>query len=332
MIGRVPLSPPTMHKHSLLMLFLAGGLPAQQFTETFPFPDGPLIPGWTQQTSAWVVKNQRVTQTSGAVWSYLTLDAFPNLAACAVDVDVYFPTTPILCFGGPCARHPGGSGSVGQVMAKVQGSASFNIFYVYEQPGSAVSSSLAATPSATMRLIVRGRTAWSMVDTNMDGIFDSTTLQRVFAATTTKDRGLAGIDAYNTAEMDNFKLYDAVLQADATTLPKIGTTYKMSFTAELVNGLPTPWIVALSLGKAGIPVLGGRQLPLTLDPLFNASLGFGMSGLLQTSAPDGTASISLPGDPALVGLRVFAAGVTIDGSKPLAIGAISNDHTFVITS
>jgi hypothetical protein len=246
---------------------------------------------------------------------------------------VYFPATPTLCFGGPTARHAGGSGMVGQIMAKVQGSSNFNVFYMYEQPGTAVSATIApATLAATMRMIVRGRTAWTMVDTNMDGIFDTTTLQRVFAAATTKDRGLAGIDAYNTTELDNFKLYDAVLQEDPTTLPKIGTIYKMSFTAELVNSAPTPWIVALSLGKAGIPVLNGRQLPLTLDALFNASLGFGLSGLLQASAPDGTAALALPNDPALVGLRVFAAGVTLDGTKPLAIGAISNDHTFVIAS
>lgn len=113
-------------------------------------------------------------------------------------------------------------------------------------------------------MITRGRTTWFQLDTNTDGNFDHT-ITRPFSAAASKDRGYVCITGYNLAEVDNFKFFDAVLQEDTTTLPKIGTVYKMSFTADLVNALPTPWIVVLSLGKAGIPVFAGRQIPLSLD-------------------------------------------------------------------
>ena len=330
-----------MHHHRSLVVLasLAAGLSAQQLIETFSYPDGPVIPGWTAQASTWAIQGGRAVATGGPVWSYLTVDRFPNVAACAVDVDVFYPVTNGLHFGGVCARHPGGSGS-GLVMAKVQDNSllgAFNAIYLYEQPGSNTHYSLTAINSlaGTLRLIVKGRVAWTMWDGNLDGVFEFALPSRPFAQATTQDRGYVGIDGYNSASMDNFEFFDAVLMEDPTTPPRIGTTYKMTLTAEMnrvgAQLVPTPWTVALALGRAGIPFPDGRGLPLTFDPLFQASLSLGMSGVLLSPGVDGVASLPLPNDPNLVGLRVFAAGVTIDGSRPFPIGAISNDHSFVIS-
>ena len=336
--SQFPISIPnthSMHKLSLTAFAtLAVALPAQQLTETFSYPDGP-APGWTNQTLVQTVKSGRLVPSGTKSPHYITLNAFPNVGASVVDVDVYYPTLVGLHYGGLTARHPGGSGSVGQVYAKLQDNSAvgygyYSSMYVYEAPGSATSLITGInTLAATLRLITVGRTAWVQLDKDKDGVFDHT-LTRAFAAATTKDRGLVGVTGYNLSEMDDFKFYDAVVLADPTTPPKINTTYKLTFDAELVAAAPTPWLVAFSLGKAGIPLGGGRRLPLSLDVLFNATVGMGFTGLLTATAPQGVVSLPLPNDPGLVGLRIFAAGVTVDASKPLAIGAISNDHSFVI--
>lgn len=316
------------------LLALAVTLPAQQFTETFTYPDGP-APGWTNQTLAQTVKSGRLVPSGTKSPHYITLDAYPNVAASVVDVDVYYPAVVGLHYGGLTARHPGGSGSVGQLYAKLQdnsgtGFGYYSSMWLYEAPGGATSLTTGInTLAGTVRLITLGRTAWYQLDSNKDGIFEST-ITRPFAAATTKDRGYVGITGYNLAEMDDFKFYDAVVMQDPTTPPKINTTYQMTFDAELVGGNPTPWLVAFSLGKAGIPLGAGRSLPLTFDPLFNATVGLGFGGLLTSAAPQGVVQLPLPNDPGLVGLQVFAAGITIDSSKLYGIGAISNDHMFTI--
>jgi hypothetical protein len=51
-------------KHPLQIcssLLLASTLAGQQFTETFPFPNGPTIPGWTQRNNGnWSIINGRL--------------------------------------------------------------------------------------------------------------------------------------------------------------------------------------------------------------------------------------------------------------------------------
>lgn len=322
----------------LLVSTLAASLSAQQFTETFSFPDGPVIPGWTQQNLTWQVKGQRLIPTGGKSFHYITIDRFPNVADCVVDVDVYYPAIVGLHYGGTCARHPGGTGENGLVMIKLQDNSSvgngfYNTLWMYERPGGATAVTTGInTLAARVRLIVKGRTCWGQLDGNKDGVYEVSTPARPFAAATTLNSGLVGCDGYNGAEMDNFSFFDSVVLADATTAPKIGTTYKMTLAAPLVGGNPTPYVFGLSLGNAGVPLGGGRAIPLSIDPLLVASLGAGFGGMLTAAQPEGVVSLPIPNDAGLVGLQVFAAGFTIDGSKPLSIGAISNDHQFKITN
>jgi len=77
-----------------------------------------------------------------------------------------------------------------------------------------------------------------------------------------------------------------------------------------------PYLLACSFGvSTGIPLPGNRRFPLDPDGLFWLSLGqnnavfTGFIGLLDRNGA-ANASLTLPAVPALVGLRVYAGGVT----------------------
>ncbi|MEZ5988687.1 MAG: hypothetical protein R3F30_06110 [Planctomycetota bacterium] len=312
-------------------LLAAAAAPAQNYIETFPFPDGTgttvKIPLWTPQTGNWVITNKRLVYQSGATFGYITTDRYKGVADFVLDVDVFYGATQNLYYGGLVGRHPGSSATSNFVYCKLQdnavgGTGAFNSVWMYENPGGA--NYYAVSPSVksgTMRLIVKGATAWADLDTNMDGIFEykgaPRTLTTVGAST-----GLIGIAGYNATELDNFKYYRGVLLADATTTPKIGTTYKMVFSAPLENGNPTPWLGLCALGRAGIPIPGGT-LPLSLDALLVNSFGFGWSGILTSTTPEATLQLPVPNDTGLVGLDFFVAALTLSGG---GAASISNDH------
>jgi hypothetical protein len=266
----------------------------------------------------------------------MTLDKYPNVTDCVVEVEVFYPATTQLCYGGVAARHPGGAGEAGLVMTKLQDNTTtgnFNTSWMYERPGAAQLVNLVPTSTAAIvRMIVKDRTSWQQIDLDQDGRFDLAGAARPFAAATTLNQGRVGLNGYRVAEMDNFKFFDGVVMADPATQPKINTTYRITFRAPLVGGGPTPFIGLLSGGKAGIPLDPGRAIPLTLDVLLSLSLSMGLNGVLTTANPDGVMSLPLPNDPSLVGIVVYASAFTLDATQPFTIGAIGNDHEFTIQS
>lgn len=319
----------------LAVALSCSALTAQAYTETFSYPDGPVPPLWTQQSFTFAIQNQRLIPTGGRSFHYMTSSLFQNVKDCALDIDVYYPPTVSLHYGGVCARHPGGPGENGLVMLKLQDNSSggtYNSSWLYERPGTAQAiSPLTATIAARVRMIVKGNLAWQLIDTDMDGIFDVTAVPKSLVAATTLPQGLIGICGYNGAEMDNYKFFDGVLiQDQAGGPPAIGTNYRMTFTAPLVNNVATPWRWAMSFGKTGIPLGDGRSVPLSLDPLFSVTLSIGFGGLLDATNPDGTITLPIPNDPSLIGATIFTSAFTIDPSKTFAIGAIANDHMFRI--
>ena len=320
---------------ALLALVTAAAVPAQNYIETFSYPNGPTVPLWTQQNLTWAIQNQRLVPTGGRGFHYITNDLFKQIGDCVLDVDVFYPPAVSLHYGGVCARHPGGPGEAGLVMVKLQDNSSggnYNTMWMYERPGGAqaISPLPQSTLAGTVRMIVKGSTSWQQLDSNMDGTFDVKGAARPFAAATTNANGLIGICGYNGAEMDNWKYFEGVLLEDVGSSPKIGTTYTMVFSAPLGAAGVMPWAGTLSLGKTGIPLPGGRRLPQSLDALFNVSVGIGIGGLLTTMAPEAKFNVPIPNMPALIGLTVYACGLGLDGARPLGIGAISNDHGFTI--
>jgi len=88
------------------------------------------------------------------------------------------------------------------------------------------------------------------------------------------------------------------------------------------------YVAALSLGTLGIPVPGGRTIPLDLDALFVFSVGglFGaFTGNVGTLDGSGTgfARLAIPAAQGLAGQTIFAAFVTLDPRRPGGLGTIS---------
>ncbi len=116
--------------------------------------------------------------------------------------------------------------------------------------------------------------------------------------------------------------------------PRIGTTWSAQIHAPSEAG--NPFAIALSDNDwPALPIhwrrdLGAwRRLPLGNGPLLQASVAAGLGiGLLDANG-DGRFSLPLPVDPALVGFRFHAAGVTVDASSG-QIGVVTNRVTAVV--
>jgi hypothetical protein len=305
-----------------LSLTLTSFTNAQILIETF---DGPNLPAnWQVRSGSWAIVNQRATGT--------------NLTNCVVEADVYWGGTAVQ-LGGVCARH-GGTATEDCCMVKVQSNSStvlgFDTLWSYERPGSAVAKT-AITPLMTktrIRLLIVGDTGWLQIDSTQDGIYDTVVGPKVYA--THSGPGEVGVVCYfngNAASIDNFALYNAVLMEDGASTPKIGTTYTMTLTTQATQLTPYVCAAALSNGGTnsgnlgGIPLGGGRFIPLALDPIFDLSLTAGSAlGFVGTTDATGVGkpTLVIPNLASLVGVELHIAGVTAGG--PSGIDNISNNH------
>ncbi|MCB9870891.1 MAG: hypothetical protein H6837_13625 [Planctomycetes bacterium] len=324
-----------------VLLLAAVPAPAQILVETF---DGPNLPAnWAVRSGTWSITNGRISVASTG-HNYMTIPG-TNLLNCAMDVDVYWTGSGIQA-GGVCARH-GGTSTESCVMVKAQANSAtpngLDRIYAYERPGGSVSTVLSPTPTKTrIRMLCIGTQAFLQLDTNQDGTFDTT--QAPLPISTHNTSGEVGIIAGTigsaAAQLDNFALFDAVLvQTGIGTAnesrPRIGTTYSMTLYTQATS--VTPFLCAMSLSNGGttngnlggIPIGGGRSIPLGLDPIFNLSLAvggtLGLNGVTDASGV-GNPKIAVPNLPALVSLAVHVAAVTPNGP---VIGNISNNHRVV---
>jgi hypothetical protein len=116
--------------------------------------------------------------------------------------------------------------------------------------------------------------------------------------------------------------------------PGIGGTIGLHLLAAGDGSLP--YQVGSSLGTGPIPI-DTRRLGLSPDALLVLTVGGALptifsrySGLLDSSG-SGTAAINIPNIPALIGVRIHTAFVTIKAGAPSSIQSISNTFSFVIT-
>ena len=317
----------------LVTLLLGTALGAQVLVETFTYPNGPTIPGWTGGPGSWSINNGRLTAT-GSGWRYITRDGL-KAKDCVMDGE-FFLIGSALQFGGLTARHPGGSTTTNLVMCKIQNNSSpgpvtaFNRGYVYEQPGGSVYTDvpLPRPTSCFCRMVILDTNAWMLVDADQDGIFEMTVGPRPL--TSVLQAGLVGMNSYGACEMDNFKYYNAVIFDDpASPKPQPGASLKFVLRGKAGAG----YQAASSFGRAGIPVGSGWSIPLTADPLFFLTVSGAVPALFSNYASfldingDGSVKVHLPGVPALVGITIFTAFVTYD---PSGILEISNDHQVTI--
>jgi hypothetical protein len=313
-------------------LLLSATLSAQAFIDTFSYPNGNLIPGWTQQRGTWQVQSGRLSVTSGSsVWAYITKDGITS-TNCVIDGTFYYNTATAVQFGGLATRHPGGNVDTNLLMTKIQnngGIADFDRVFCYERgaTGSSYADIVGGTQVAHFRMVTLDNEFWCEVDANMDGYYELVLPPRPITLVTAA--GLVGMSSYQTTEMDDFEYFDAVLAPQPNAAPRIGTNYDL----RLVTTMPLAvYVGALSLGNAGIPLGGGRAIPLSADAFAVNTFAVAGLGLVGVTDANGRAAVSIPLPPiaALVGMRLFTSFVTIDGNRPLGIGDISNEQGFVI--
>ena len=125
---------------------------------------------------------------------------------------------------------------------------------------------------------------------------------------------------------------DALITLSGSGKP--GTTVNLDLTAPTDAG--KPYQVGSSLGTGPIPI-GKRQINLSPDNMLVASVGghlpsvfVGYTGLLD-AAGKAQAKLVIPNIPALIGVRLHSAFVTLDTAAPSGIRSISNTFSFSIT-
>lgn len=116
---------------------------------------------------------------------------------------------------------------------------------------------------------------------------------------------------------------------------QIGTTLTFNLAAASEAG--KPYQVGTSLG-AGPTKIGKHSLPLAVDELLKLStsnlvpaLFRTYSGVLDVSGV-GAASLAIPNNPALKGVRTYTAFLTIDANKPFGVGQVSPQNVLITFS
>jgi hypothetical protein len=318
------------HRFALLAV-LASPAGAQQFLETFSYPNGPAIPGWTaRNTGSWSILNGRLTKSGGGSPDFLTKDGI-TAKNCVLDVEVFYGTTNGVQHGGLTARHNGSSTTTPSLYCKIQdngGAFDLDRVFLYEAGGFG-SATIAVTPpvqTAVVRMIVLDSEVTVSIDTDKNGVFDLVLGPRTLTAMLAP--GGVGCSITSNCQLDNFEYFDGVLAE--RTPPRIGTTWRVRFATPVAAN--TPWFAALALGNGGIPI-GSRAVPLALDPLFALTLAnagaIGLAGVVD-AAGDGNLAFPVPNDPSLAGVALFAAAMTLDASRPFGVGTISQDLRAVL--
>jgi hypothetical protein len=123
------------------------------------------------------------------------------------------------------------------------------------------------------------------------------------------------------------------LQGD-TSFARLATT--LTFTLMATNDAGLPYQLGSSLGTGPIPI-GTRQLDLSPDNLLLVTVNnywpwifSGYRGVIDSKG-QAQATIHIPNQPALAGVRVHSAFVTLDPAAPSGVRSISDTFSFTIT-
>lgn len=136
-------------------------------------------------------------------------------------------------------------------------------------------------------------------------------------------------DSYCEALIDDLTVtdYDDGVRLGLSGSSKIGQTVTLNLTA--ARSANRVYAAGAALAESpGIPVAGGRTIPLRPDALFQSfaylpGIFQGFFGVLNASG-SGTARIAIPAAPALVGIEIHAAFVTLELGAPGNIRDISD--------
>lgn len=315
---------------SFLICSLLGSATAQVFRDDFNYPNGPTIPGWTQQRGTWQVNNGRLSATSGSTWAYITADGL-SATRSVLDGRFFFVGTGVQ-FAGLTSRHPGGNVDANLLMVKIQNNgaaADFDRVFVYERNvalGTFFVDIPGGTTDAFCRMITLDGEFWMETDADRDGVYELVTPRRPITQALTGT--LVGMNGFQTSEMDDFEFFDAVLTPQPGATARVGQNYDLVLSTPALN---TVWFGLIALGNGGFP-LGARRIPVDPDFLAEGTFGNPAFGLIGATDATGNAAVSIPVPPlpAIIGLRCFVSAVTGDQAQPFGVGHISNEQAFVI--
>lgn len=326
-----------------IVTLLAASAGAQSYTDSFSYPNGTNVPGWTEHRGNWYVQAGQLYVTSLTVYpvyGFITKDGY-SLTDSVTEVTVHYTGPgPTIQSGGLLARATKPALAQNVVFANVQDNSTqtqpdgHDSFFVYEL-GPAIGRNAQTLPSnpttSRLRLVVVDNLAMLRVDLDMDGIWDlSPTLTLVSELGAGGTGCMAGHLPRTppSSKLDDFALFDAVLTATGVASP--GSTLTLNLRGRRAT---SGYQVACSLSNTGIP-LGARRVPLAYDAMMVLSLTAPAMFQSFTGTLDATASatsrIVIPNSSALSGLRFYAGFVELWASAPQGVHSISNDLPIVI--
>lgn len=317
----------------LVMAVCGLGSSAQHFTEPFNY-GGTTLGAWVEHLGDWqAVSNQaRTPQNISTGDMYLTLPS-QSFVHGVIEADV--STNTLSTFqvrnAGVTLRTLDPNNGRNMISFFLRSNlATPNLWnrgqifeYYHDRSGGATRGNTPTinTSSARIRLIVAGSRATGLVDSDLNGSWDlrSVAFQ---AATNPVMAGPIGLAGQGHALIDNVAVYNAAVQeTDFAITPRLGFT-----TSVLIFGQASlAYQAACSFGNGGIPIGGGRSIPLTADALFGLTAGGALPAVFQSFAGvldangQATVGIAPPNDPALVGLVMYFAFVTANGSTIVGI-------------
>jgi len=127
--------------------------------------------------------------------------------------------------------------------------------------------------------------------------------------------------------------YDITANLTGSGTGKPGTA--IDFTLLSVNDAGLPYQMGSSLGNGPIPI-GTRKLGLSPDALLVLSVGGLLPSVFQNyvglldKTGAGKAKLDIPNIPALKGVRIYTAFVTLKASAPSGVSNVSNTFLFTI--
>ncbi|MBN2490129.1 MAG: hypothetical protein JXQ29_04700 [Planctomycetes bacterium] len=137
----------------------------------------------------------------------------------------------------------------------------------------------------------------------------------------------------NAFEVCRVEVYVASAQLVGSGSGAPGTTLTFTLMAAADGGLP--YQLGSSLGNGPIPI-DTRKLELSPDALLVASVSGNLPAVFEGYAGTldaqglGNAKLHLPMVPALKGVRIYSAFVTLRGSAPSGIASVSDTFLFTI--
>lgn len=318
----------------------------QVWSDGFDTYTGTKLGNWVEYRGDWIVSaTGRAEAEAKFRWQY-ALQTQRIQRDCALQCLVVYNrgVSHTLQFGGLTLRcndpaFPGNNAAADLLMVKVQNNDfsnspdRFDSLWIYEldRTGEDLTSNLQKlTPtfaSAMVRMLVIDGRVVARADTNGDGVWEHSVERNVALPPKAGPIGIAG---FGGAHVDDFVLFDAVLlDSPLSPKPAPGKTVLL-----VLRGAPlATYQAAASFGVTGIPVAGGRRIPLALDPLLVLTVSntlpsvfIGLRGVTDAKG-DAQVSIAIPNLAALKGVTFFNAFVNLNAGQ---ISRISNDHAVII--